>query len=72
MITHSYEHAHVYPTPMSTFKRLDRLDLEIHEVGNQKRLVVDRYVTKRIISRKYNKQLLSLAVSQKLKTPPSD
>jgi hypothetical protein len=30
---------------MSTFERLDRLDLEIHEVGHQDRLVVDEDVT---------------------------
>jgi hypothetical protein len=41
MSTHPYEHTHVHPTPMSTFKRLSRLDLEIHEVGHQERLVVD-------------------------------
>jgi hypothetical protein len=29
---------------MSTFERLRRFDLEIHEVSNQERLVVDRDV----------------------------
>jgi hypothetical protein len=33
--THPYEHMHTHPTPMSTIKRLSRLDLEIHEVGHQ-------------------------------------
>jgi hypothetical protein len=41
---------------MSTFKRLSRLDLEIHEVGHQERLAVDGDVasTERIIRHKYN------------------
>jgi hypothetical protein len=30
---------------MSTFKRLSRFDLEIHEVGHQKCLIIDGDVT---------------------------
>jgi hypothetical protein len=41
---HPYEHTHVHPTPMSTFERLSQLDLEIHEVSHQEKLVVDGYV----------------------------
>jgi hypothetical protein len=40
-----YEHTHVHPTSMSTFERLDQLDLEIHEVDHQERLVIDEDVT---------------------------
>jgi hypothetical protein len=32
---------HTHPTSMSTFERLSQLDIEIHEVGHQKRLAVD-------------------------------
>jgi hypothetical protein len=39
--THSYEHTHTHLTSMSTFERLSRFDLEIHEVGHQERLAVD-------------------------------
>jgi hypothetical protein len=44
MGTHPYEYTHVYSTPMSTFERLSRLDLKIHEVGHQECLAVDGYV----------------------------
>jgi hypothetical protein len=44
MSTHHYEHMHIHHTPMSNSGRLSRLDLEIHEVGHQKRLTVDRDV----------------------------
>jgi hypothetical protein len=44
MSTHQYEYTHVHPTPISTSKRLSRLDLEIHEVGHQERLTVDEDV----------------------------
>jgi hypothetical protein len=40
-ITHPYEHIHAHSTPMSTSKRLSRLDLKIHEVGHQEHLAVD-------------------------------
>jgi hypothetical protein len=55
-ITHPYEHAYAYSTPMSTSEKLSRLDLEIHEVGHQEHFVVDGDVAspERIISRKYN------------------
>jgi hypothetical protein len=38
---HPYEHTHAHPTPMSTFERLSRLDLEIHEVGHQECLAIN-------------------------------
>jgi hypothetical protein len=41
MSTHPYKHMHAQPISMSTFERLSRLDLEIYEVGHQKRLSVD-------------------------------
>jgi hypothetical protein len=41
---HLYEYTHTHPTRMTTFKRLSRLDLEIHEVGYQERLTVNRDV----------------------------
>jgi hypothetical protein len=41
MSIHSYEHIHVYTIPMSTSERLNRLDLEIHEVDHKEWLVVD-------------------------------
>jgi hypothetical protein len=56
MIIHTYEHTHVHPTHMSTFERLSRLDIKIHEVGHQERIAVDRTSPpiERIISRKCN------------------
>jgi hypothetical protein len=33
MGTHPYEYMHAHPPPISTFKRLSRLDLKIHEVS---------------------------------------
>jgi hypothetical protein len=45
MSTHLYEYMYVHSTPMSTFKRLNRFDLEIHEVGHQERVTVDGDVT---------------------------
>jgi hypothetical protein len=41
MSTQLYEHMHVHPIPMSTFKRLSQLNLEIYEVGHQERIAVD-------------------------------
>jgi hypothetical protein len=32
---HLYEYTHVHPNHMNTSKKLDRLDLEIHEVGQR-------------------------------------
>jgi hypothetical protein len=40
-IIHSYEHIYAHPTSMSTFKKLRQIDLKIHEVGHQKRLIAD-------------------------------
>jgi dTDP-4-dehydrorhamnose 3,5-epimerase-like enzyme len=34
MNTYSYEHTHIYPISMTISKRLNRLNLEIHEVGD--------------------------------------
>jgi hypothetical protein len=39
--THPYKHIHAHHTPISTFERLSRLNLDIHEVGYQERLIVD-------------------------------
>jgi hypothetical protein len=52
---------HAHPTFMSTSERLIQIDLEIHEVGHQKRLAVDGMspLTERIISRKYNTYIKS-------------
>jgi hypothetical protein len=41
MSTHPYEHTHAHPTHMTTSERLDRLDLEIHEVDHEECLTVD-------------------------------
>jgi hypothetical protein len=41
MSTHLYEHTHTHRIPISTSERLNRLDLEIHEVGHQERIAVD-------------------------------
>jgi hypothetical protein len=41
MSTHPYKHMYAHPTPMSTFVRLSRLDLKIHEVGHQECLTID-------------------------------
>jgi hypothetical protein len=41
MSNYLYEYIYVYPTPISNSERLSRFDLEIHEVGHQKRLAVD-------------------------------
>jgi hypothetical protein len=41
IIIHLYEYMYIYPTSISTFKRLSRIDLEINEVGRQERLAVD-------------------------------
>jgi hypothetical protein len=38
--THPYECTHAHPTPMSTFVRLSRLDLEIYEVDHQEHITV--------------------------------
>jgi hypothetical protein len=35
MSTRSYEYAYAHPTFMSTSERLNRLDLEIHKVGQK-------------------------------------
>jgi hypothetical protein len=45
MSIHPYEYTHAHPTYMSTYERLSRLDLEIHKVGHQERIDVDRDVT---------------------------
>jgi hypothetical protein len=45
MSTHLYEYMYIYHTFMSISERLNRLDLEIHEVGHQEHLAVDGDVT---------------------------
>jgi hypothetical protein len=42
MSTHSYKYTHTHSILMITSERLSRIDLEIHEVGHQKRLTVNR------------------------------
>jgi hypothetical protein len=46
---------------MSTFKKLSRLNLEIHEAGHQEHLTVDETSspTEKLISRKYNTHIKS-------------
>jgi hypothetical protein len=41
MSTHLYEYTYAHSTLMTTFKRLNRLDLEIHKIDHQERLTVD-------------------------------
>jgi hypothetical protein len=36
-----YEHTYAHPISMSTSERLSWLDLEIHEISHQERIVVD-------------------------------
>jgi hypothetical protein len=45
MITHPYEHTHAHTTLINIFEKLNRFDLEIHEIGQQERLVIDGDVT---------------------------
>jgi hypothetical protein len=45
MSTHPYEYTYAHHIPMSTSERLSQVDLEIHEVDHQERLIVDRDVT---------------------------
>jgi hypothetical protein len=42
MSNHPYKHMYAHPTSMSNSERLNRLNLEIHEVSYQERLAVDR------------------------------
>jgi hypothetical protein len=44
MIAYLYKHTHAHSTYMSIAKRLSQSDLEIHEVGHQKHIAVDRDV----------------------------
>jgi hypothetical protein len=41
---HHYEYMHAQLTLMSILKKLDRLDLEIHEVGHQECFTIDKDV----------------------------
>jgi hypothetical protein len=41
MSTYSYEYTYMHHIPMDIFKRLSRLDLEIHKVDQQKYLAID-------------------------------
>jgi hypothetical protein len=45
MSTHSYEHTHAQFILIRAFERLNRLDLEIHKVGHQERLIIDRNIS---------------------------
>jgi hypothetical protein len=45
MNTHSYKYTHAYHIPITTYEKLSRLDLEIHEVSHQECLIVDGDVT---------------------------
>jgi hypothetical protein len=40
--THPYKHTYAQSIHMNTFKRLNRLDLEIPEIGHQERLTVNK------------------------------
>jgi hypothetical protein len=44
MSIYLYEHTYAYPISMSIFKRLNRLDLEIHEVSHQECIAINGYV----------------------------
>jgi hypothetical protein len=41
MNTHPYKYIYIQSTSINTSERLNRLDLEIHKVGYQERLIVD-------------------------------
>jgi hypothetical protein len=41
MSTYPYENTYAHFTRMTIFERLSWFDLEIHEVGHQKRLAID-------------------------------
>jgi hypothetical protein len=42
MNIHIYKYTYTYHILMSTFEILSRFDIEIHEVGHQKRLAINR------------------------------
>jgi hypothetical protein len=44
MSIHLYEHMYAHHIPMSISKRLSRLDLQIHKIGHQEHITVDRDV----------------------------
>jgi hypothetical protein len=41
MSTHPYEYMYIHFTSMSTSKRCNRFDFEIHEVSHQERFAID-------------------------------
>jgi hypothetical protein len=41
MSIYSYQHMYAHLILMSTSEKLSQLDLEIHEVGHQERLIID-------------------------------
>jgi hypothetical protein len=45
MITHIYKYIRIHTTPMNTFKKLDQLDLKIHNVGHKEYLAINKDVT---------------------------
>jgi hypothetical protein len=44
MITHPYKYTYSHHISMSTSERVSRLDIEIHKVDHQERIVVNRDV----------------------------
>jgi hypothetical protein len=44
MSTYLYEHTYAHHTRMSISERLNRLDLKIHEISHQERLIIDEDV----------------------------
>jgi hypothetical protein len=45
MSIHFYEHTYTQPIPMSTSERLSQLDLKIHEVDYQERIIINEDIT---------------------------
>jgi hypothetical protein len=44
MSTHIYERTYAHLASMNTSEKLSQLDLEIHKVGHQERLAIDRNI----------------------------
>jgi hypothetical protein len=43
--THFYEYTYLHPNPISTSKRLNRFNVEIHKINQQERLIIDEDIT---------------------------